>query len=277
MSDIQEIGYVDEASMWVHVPASVSVRQVEERLRGKGLTLGPQPPSVLRGTVRGWIEGPWAGRWVEGGRLATCVVSLRATLDDGNILRTVAAPRTAAGPGLGQLFCGSGGRFGEVGWVALRARPLSKRSERRSFAGPRDAVARWLRGEAARISPPLEAEVVGGDPLVACLLFPADTELERMRGEAAADAARKLGLQEVEAPGRGASSPPWEGELPGSMWRQALEGLVAGARLSLVRIARESAVAVTTAAVGEALPRPLRQDPLLDALEDAVAARLRPH
>lgn len=277
MNDIQEIGYIDELAMWTHVPTSVSVRVVEERLRGKGLTLGPQPPSVLHGTVRAWLEGPWAGRWVEGGRLAPCVVSLKAALDDGGIVRTLPAPRSAAGPAVGQLFLGSEGRFGEVGWVVLRARPLPRRSERRAFSGSPEVVARWLRMEAARIQPPLGAELVRGEGVVACLDFPADTRLEALRCEVASAAARVLGLEEVEPPGRVTDPEPWEGELPSESWQRVLEALPAGGRLTLTRIARESAVGVAAGAVGKALPTPLRRDPLLDALEDAVAARLRPH
>src|SRR5690606_32473510 len=52
---IAEIGNLDETNMWLELPATVPVWQAEERLRSRGLTLGSQPPSVLRRTVREWL------------------------------------------------------------------------------------------------------------------------------------------------------------------------------------------------------------------------------
>lgn len=274
---IAEIGNLDETNMWLELPATVPVWQAEERLRSRGLTLGSQPPSVLRRTVREWLEGPYAGRWVEAGRLAPCVAALKVILDDGSVVRTLPVPRSAAGPSITQVFLGNQGAFGEIVWAVLRARRMSRRTVELACEGPPAALAKWLRVESRRIQPPLGAEFAGGERAVLSLLFPADTEWERARLEAASATARELGLGATETPGQLGTERYWESEVPSDAWENLFSAVPEGHRVWLARIARESAVAVASELTGRHLPVLVAPSPELDALGERLASLLRPH
>lgn len=274
---IEEIGSIDEAAMWIEIPSTVSVWRVEERLRTRGLTLGPQPPSVLRRTVREWLEGPNAGRWVEGGRLACCAAAIKVRLDDGSVVRTLPAPRSAMGPSIAHVFLGSQGSRGEILWAVLRAQRLRRRSVEIAYEGPPRTLAAWLQQECRRIEPPRGAEIVGGDPAVLSLLFSADTELERARATAAADAARAFGLGRAETPGLAASERDWESEVPADAWESLLSAIPAGHRVWLTRIARETAVAVTSEVTGRHLPVMVEPSLDLEPLAERLGQALRLH
>lgn len=274
---IAEIGNIDEASMWIELPASVPVWRAEERLRSKGLTLGPQPPSVLRRTVREWLEGPYAGRWVEAGRLASCVAAIKVRLDDGSVVRTYPAPRSALGPSLVHVFLGSQGRRGEILSAVLRARRDTRRKVEIAYEGPPAALASWLVLESRRIQAPQGAELVGGDPAICSLLFPADTGSERTRLEAVDRSARSLGLRRTETPGQLGTERDWESEIPSDAWENLFAAIPQGHRVWLTRIARESAVAVASELTGRHLPVLVAPSTDLDLLSDRLTSRLRPH
>lgn len=274
---MEEIGNVDEISQWIEIPASLSVGRVEERLRSKGLTLGSQPPSVLRRTVREWLEGPYAGRWVEGGRLASCVAALKVRLDSGAVFRTLPTPRSAAGPALPHIFLGSGGGRGEILSAVLRARRLVRRSVELAYEGPPAALAAWLRELCRGLRPPRGAEIVGGDPAILSLLFAADDELDAVRNEAASRSAESLGLRRTDTPGQLGSERDWESEAPSDAWENLLGAVPEGHRVWLGRIARESAVAVASALTGRYLPVLVAPTTDLDPLEERLTGLLLPH
>lgn len=274
---IGEIGNIDEASMWIELPASVPVWRAEERLRGKGLTLGAQPPSVLRRTVREWLEGPYAGRWVEAGRLAPCVAAVKVRLDDGSVLRTFPAPRSALGPSLEHVFLGSQGSRGEILSAVLRARRISRRKLELAYEGSPKDVAAWLRAESRRIEPPRGVELIGGEPSVASLLFSVDTERESARVDAAAETARALGLTRTDTPGLLGSERDWESEVPSDAWENLVAAIPEGHRVWLTRIARESAVAVTSELTGRHLPVLVDPTTDLDPLNERLTQALRLH
>lgn len=278
MEDMMGVfGNIDEANLWIEVPGTVSVWQAEERLRSRGLTLGSQPPSVLRGTVREWLEGPYAGRWVEAGRLAPCVAALKVILDDGSVVRTFPVPRSAAGPSITQVFLGNQGALGEITWAVLRARRMWRRTAEVACQGSPELLARWLEIESRRLQPPVGAEIAGGERAVLSMLFPADTEWERARVQAARASARELGLSFTETPGQLGTERYWESEVPSDAWENLFFAIPAGHRVWLARIARESAVAVCSELTGHYLPVLVSAAPELDALGERIAAQLRPH
>lgn len=274
---IEEIGNIDEASMWIELPASVCVWRAEERLRARGLTLGPQPPSVLRRSVREWLEGPYAGRWVEGGRLAPCVAAIKVRLEDGSVVRTFPAPRSALGPSLEHIFLGSQGSRGEILSAVLRARRTSRKKVELTYRGGPSAVARWLVFESRRILLPLAAEIIGGEEVACSLMYSADSELERARLEAAAEAARTLGLARTDTPGQLSSERDWESEIPSDAWENLIAAVPNGHRIWLTRIARESAVAIASRLTGEHLPVLVEPTLDIDHLDERLTSILRPH
>ena len=237
-SKLTAIDPVDDDAMWIRAFAGASVADVEARLRARGLTLGSQPPGIFRGTVAAWLEGPLAGRRVEGDRLASGVASVEAVLPNGLLFVSHAAPRSAAGPDVEQLLLGAEGRYGQLVAATLKAEPVP-RTHDVAFAGDPARLGRWLLACVRDPLPPRSVEVASG---VATSSFCTGTErLEARIGRAIA-AARALGLQEAPAPGiRGNGSPEDAHELPTEAW---LELVHAERRVRLVRIARESAVVI---------------------------------
>jgi alkyldihydroxyacetonephosphate synthase len=248
--------HLNHEARWIEVAADRRVREVEEALRAKGLYLGSQPPSVLRGTVGAWLTGPFAGRWVEDGRLSSAVAGLRVVLPTGIVTALRPAPRSAAGPGLAQLFLGSGGEWGTILGATLRARPLPSLLAQLSLRGGADALSRWLLTQVRRGAPPLVLRASEGDGLEVELSLDASTASGRIGVDTAMHAAAALGIKAslagwIErngAPSHSAApleaSGGEERELDAAHWAQALSQLHPGEQLFLVRIASHSAVVV---------------------------------
>lgn len=270
MSENAGIGPIDRMSMWVSAVAETRVERIEERLQGAGLSLGAQPPSVMRGSLAEWLEGPYAGRRVEGGRLASAVAGIELRLPSGKTFWGRPVPRSAAGPALAQLFLGSGGALATLRSATLRAEPLAEKVETLGFQGDASTVARWLLAATRGIAPPLWVELEVGERVVCALGSRAGSAWERLQiGEAAA-AARALGLEPAPV------LSPWDGEslaereLAAEDWDAALRGLGAGSRARLVRVARESAVWLVPERTVDSLPPPPRAASGLDALQAAL-------
>ena len=256
------VGVVDARAMWIRCGAGAPVAAVEEALCRARLTLGSQPPSVWAGTVADWLEGPYAGRRAMDGRLEPGVASVEAVLHDGTPLATRAAPRSAAGPAVGQLILGGSGRCGVLLCATLKARPLPRQLDHLALEGDAAQLARWLHEALQQLLVPVEARIVGGRRLeVAC---PAAGEDEIVVLQRHRRRARELGL----ATSRCDPAPPPSGaeaELPAA----ALPGLVrAGGDVRLVRMARESVIAVGD--VPASLPRAASHGDLLARVATAL-------
>ena len=115
---------VDRASLLVSATGARSVADIEDALRGDGLTLGlesnPPRESVARWIARGapGVRDAWldpADHWLAG---------LDATLHGGRTLRLAPAPRRAVGPDLASLVVGTSDRFGRVdrAWLRIHSR-----------------------------------------------------------------------------------------------------------------------------------------------------------
>jgi FAD/FMN-containing dehydrogenase len=255
-SRLDGIGPVDEEAMWIRAEAGARLTAVEMQLRGRGLTLGPQPPSVLPGgTVASWLEGPLAGRRAEDGRIAPAVAAVEAVLPDGTLYRGRPAPRSAAGPALAALLLGGGGAAGAIVAATLKAQPVAARREHLAARGPAADAAAFLPRLLAQRGLPAELEVVAepdGAVLVAATLHGEREEVERER-DRCRTLARAAGLVGVEPPGQVAIAPAWEWEVERRAWPAVLSALSPGTRLRVVRIAREAAIAVGAPAAAPAL------------------------
>jgi alkyldihydroxyacetonephosphate synthase len=103
-------------------------------------------------TVGGWVACRGAGQYsTRYGKIEDLVMGLEVVLADGTVVRTDgAAPRSATGPNLTQIFLGSEGTLGVVTSARLRVTPKPGAEERRaygfgSFADGLDACRRILR------------------------------------------------------------------------------------------------------------------------------------
>jgi len=238
---LEAIDPVDERAMWIRAYAGASVSDVEARLRASGLTLGSQPPSIFRGRVADWLEGPYAGRRVEGDRLAGGVASVEAVLPDGLLFLSHAAPRSAAGPDVKNLLLGGEGRYGQLVAATLKAEPVPRTMEI-AFAGDAQLLARWLLACVRDPLPPLGIVVDPGPPPSATLLFPTGTKVHRARVARAREAALGAGLLAREPPGLRAEPLPSSETVRRNETLLELPIILAGRSLRLVRISRECAV-----------------------------------
>jgi alkyldihydroxyacetonephosphate synthase len=127
----------DSVSGVVHVQAGVIGSTLETWLNERGHTLGHFPQSVALSTVGGWVAARSAGQFSSGyGAIEDMLLGLRIALPDGTEAVSRPSPRSAAGPALHQLFCGSEGTLGVVteAWLRTRPRPETRRAAALTFS-----------------------------------------------------------------------------------------------------------------------------------------------
>jgi alkyldihydroxyacetonephosphate synthase len=148
------LGDLDETSLLADVGAGTFGPDLEEALRssGAGYTFGHWPQSMDISTVGGWIACRGAGQYsTRYGKIEDLVAGLEVVLADGTVVHTDgAAPRSATGPSLTQLFLGSEGTLGVVTGARLRITATPTAEGRRAhgfatFADGLDACRRILR------------------------------------------------------------------------------------------------------------------------------------
>ena len=137
LSGLSGLVALDEESGVATFRAGTLGPDVEAAVNARGWTVGHFPSSIMCSTVGGWVAARGAGQLsTRYGKAEDLVVALEAVLPSGAVWRTVAAPRTAAGPDLWRLLAGAEGTLGVVTEVTFRLHPLP--AERR-FGG-------WLFG-----------------------------------------------------------------------------------------------------------------------------------
>ena len=137
LTALQGIVSVDAVSGLVEVLPGTFGPDLEDELRGHGLTVGHYPQSFDIATVGGWVACRGAGQYsTRYGKIETIVAGLEVVLADGTVVRTGGTPAAAQGPDLTQLFVGSEGTLGVVTKVWLKAHPLPPSEQRAAFAFP---------------------------------------------------------------------------------------------------------------------------------------------
>jgi alkyldihydroxyacetonephosphate synthase len=125
LSRMDRVLEVDPGSQVVVSEAGVRGDQLEDALQEHGLTLGHYPQSLAISTVGGWIGARSAGQASSAfGAIEDLVMGLCVVLPTGEVVRTRAVPRSAAGPDLASLFVGSEGALGVITEATLSASRL---------------------------------------------------------------------------------------------------------------------------------------------------------
>jgi alkyldihydroxyacetonephosphate synthase len=137
LSRMDRILGVDTESQTMVVEAGARGDRVETELNDHGLTLGHYPQSLAISTVGGWISTRSAGQASAGfGAIEDLVLGLVVVLPTGEVVRSRAVPRSAAGPDLYSLFIGAEGTLGVITEATLSASRLPEGHRWLAFRPP---------------------------------------------------------------------------------------------------------------------------------------------
>lgn len=120
LSQLNQIVNIDEVSLVATIEAGILGPTLEKNLQAKGYTLGHYPQSFEFSTLGGWLAARSAGQQSNRyGRVEDMAasVTLASPID---MLTTLDAPASAAGPSIKQLLIGSEGIFGVITKAKMR-------------------------------------------------------------------------------------------------------------------------------------------------------------
>ena len=116
---------LDEKSFTLTAQPGINLRQLEDTLNRRGLSLPHYPASHNVATLGGSVAARGTGTIsTKYGKLEDMVLAVEVVLPSGEIVRTLPTPNHATGPGLLQLFVGSEGTLGVITEITTRIDPL---------------------------------------------------------------------------------------------------------------------------------------------------------
>jgi alkyldihydroxyacetonephosphate synthase len=124
LSRLNRLINIDEISLIATIEAGLKGPALEKLLQARGYTLGHYPQSFEFSTLGGWIATRSAGQQSNKyGRIEHMVASVTvATPED--LITTLDAPASAAGPSLKELLIGSEGQYGVITKAKMRVQKL---------------------------------------------------------------------------------------------------------------------------------------------------------
>ncbi len=122
---LSAIRHLDPVSGLVEAECGLIGQHLEDQLQAEGWTMGHFPSSITTSTLGGYLATRSAGQLSSRyGKIEDMVVGLEAVLPDGQLWRSVVAPRSATGPDLKHLLIGSEGTLGVITAATMRIWPL---------------------------------------------------------------------------------------------------------------------------------------------------------
>lgn len=143
LTGLDAIVEVDTVSRAARIQAGIMGPDLEQGLRGHGLTLRHFPQSFLYSSLGGWIATRAGGHYATmKTRIDSFVESVRVVTPRGT-LETRRLPSSGAGPDPNATFLGSEGTLGVIteAWMRLTVRPRWKASASARFTEWDDAIA----------------------------------------------------------------------------------------------------------------------------------------
>lgn len=120
LSQLNQVISIDDISLLATIEAGMLGPALEQALQSKGYTLGHYPQSFEFSSLGGWIAARSAGQQSNKyGRVEDMVSSLTIA-NPIEIISTLDAPASAAGPSIKQMLIGSEGLFGVITKAKMR-------------------------------------------------------------------------------------------------------------------------------------------------------------
>lgn len=137
MKRMSRVISLDRESWLVTVEAGIIGEVLERHLAAHGATLSHFPSSIYCSSIGGWIAARSSGQLsTRYGSIERRLAGLDAVLGTGELLSIAPCPRSAAGPDLLGLFCGSEGALGVITRATLRAHPVPEERVFRALRFP---------------------------------------------------------------------------------------------------------------------------------------------
>ncbi|MBI4854192.1 MAG: FAD-binding oxidoreductase [Acidobacteria bacterium] len=124
LGSLNKVVSIDETSLLATIEAGMMGPALEKSLQAQGYTLGHYPQSFEFSSLGGWIAARSAGQQSNKyGRVEDMVSSL-TIVNPLELITTLDAPASAAGPSIKQLLIGSEGIFGVITKAKMRVHKL---------------------------------------------------------------------------------------------------------------------------------------------------------
>jgi alkyldihydroxyacetonephosphate synthase len=134
---MRALKHIDDKALLATVEPGLLGSEFEAALNAAGYSMGHFPQSIALSSVGGWVATRAAGQFsTKYGNIEDMLVAFEAVLPDGEIVRTRAIPRAAAGQDLRHVFLGAEGTTGIVTEVTYQIHPLAPATGKQAIAFP---------------------------------------------------------------------------------------------------------------------------------------------
>lgn len=135
LGGMRALKHIDEVSLLATVEPGLLGSEFEAALNQAGYSMGHFPQSIALSSVGGWVATRAAGQFsTKYGNIEDMLVAFEAVLPDGEIVRTRAIPRAAAGQDLRHVFLGAEGTTGILTELTYEIHPLAPATEKQAIA-----------------------------------------------------------------------------------------------------------------------------------------------
>lgn len=132
---MRTLKHIDEVALLATVEPGLLGSEFESMLNDAGYSMGHFPQSIALSSVGGWVATRAAGQFsTKYGNIEDMLVAFEAVLPDGEVVRTRAVPRAAAGQDLRHLFLGAEGTTGILTELTYEIHPLAPATEKVAIA-----------------------------------------------------------------------------------------------------------------------------------------------
>lgn len=134
---MRALKHIDEVALLATVEPGLLGSEFEALLNQAGYSMGHFPQSIALSSVGGWVATRAAGQYsTKYGNIEDMLVAFEAVLPTGDVVRTRAVPRAAAGQDVRHLFLGAEGTTGILTELTYEIHPLAPATEKTAIAFP---------------------------------------------------------------------------------------------------------------------------------------------